>query len=261
MKVQHFLLFFLVCSVWGIPVWWNGLNTPWDNFGYDIGTSLGLNITFFDDFFTQCHSNHINVARFWLHCDGRASPLFHNDGSVSGLSSTFLSDLTTLVDMAEENNVVLLITLWSFDMCNQEVPTGLHVDLISNSTKTQTYLDNALHPMLISLQNYTNVVWEVINEPEWCIQETPSSTTTSVPLIDMQRFVSLIVNEVHQYSSQKITVGSASLKWNSDVKPAVGNWWKDSELQEGAYLDFYQSKIKKYTFFKNVINLIFSSLL
>ena len=233
----------LLFSVSSSPsVWWNGLNVAWDNFGYDIGTPMGLNTTFFQSFYESCEENKINAARFWLHCDGRASPLFNEDGSVSGLSSTFLSDLSTLVGMAEKSNVVVLVTLWSFDMCNQEVPTGLHVDLISNSTKTQSYLDNALQPILRAMTDFPNIVWEVINEPEWCINETPPSTTTSVSLSDMQRFVSMIVNEIHQNSNQKVTVGSASLKWNSDVSPAVGNWWSDSSLQQGAYLDFYQGK-------------------
>ena len=231
----------------GSSAWWNGLNVPWDNFGYDIGTSTPFNTSWFQQFFSDCDANDVNSVRFWLHCDGRGSPLFYSDGEVSGLSSTFLSNLNTLVNMAKQSNVVILITLWSFDMCNQEVSNGLHPDLISNQTKTTTYLNNALIPMLNSIGTFDNVIWEVINEPEWCISETPPSTLVSVPLQQMQRFVAMIANTIHTHSSQKVTVGSASLKWNSDVSPAVGNWWSDSGLKaaysaSGSYLDFYQSK-------------------
>jgi len=227
--------------VHGAPdVWWNGLNVPWDSFGYDIGTSVGYNTTWFGQFYDACEANHINSARFWVHCDGRASPYFDSSGYVTGLSSTFLSDLQHAIQQAEKTQTVLLITLFSFDMCNQEVSTGLHVDLIQDESKTQSYVQQALIPILRNVSGYQNVVWEVINEPEWCIQETPSTTSYSVPLNDMQRFVSLIANAIHAYSPHKVTVGSASLKWNSDVSPAVGNWWKDAALQQGASLDFYQ---------------------
>lgn len=226
--------------------WWNGLNIPWNDFGYDIGDG-DYNSSWFQTFFDTCDSNDVNSARFWVHCDGRGSPNFDSSGNVSGLSSTFLSDLENLIQRAEKSNVVMLITLWSFDMCNQEVSNGLHVDLISDQSKTQSYINNALIPILKSVGNYTNVVWEVINEPEWCIQETPPSTLTSVPLSQMQRFVAMIASAIHQNSNQKVTVGSASLKWNSNVSPAVGNWWQDSSLQsafnsQSSYLDFYQSK-------------------
>lgn len=148
--------------------------------------------------------------------------------------------------MAESSNVVIIITLWSFDMCNQEVQNGLHSDLISNVTKTQSYIENALIPIIQATSQYPNIVYEVINEPEWCINETPPSTLTSVPLSQMQRFVGMIASAIHSYSSSlKVTVGSASLKWNSNVSPAVGNWWSDDALQSAtsspsAYLDFYQ---------------------
>ena len=234
-------------TAYNTTAWWNGLNIPWDNFGYDIGTSSGFNSGWFQTFFNDCQENNINSARFWIHCDGRGSPLFDQSGMVSGLSSTFLSDLTELVQMAEKADVVILLTLWSFDMCNQEVSNGLHSDLISNQTKTQSYIDNALNAMVSLISNYDNVVWEVINEPEWCIQQTPPSTLTSVPLNEMQRFVAMIASAIHQQSNykQKVTVGSASLKWNSNVSPAVGNWWNDSSLQSAyssssGYLDFYQ---------------------
>ena len=225
-------------------VWWNGLNVPWDNFGMDIGTSERYNSTWFGSFYQQTEANHINSVRFWVHCDGRGSPLFYSDGAVKGLSSTFLTDLQRAAKQAENANAVLLVTLFSFDMCNEETSAGTHISLISDEAFTRSYLIKALRPMVQSLNDSKNVVWEVINEPEWCIKETPASTLHSVRLSQMQRFVSLITNEIHAHSSHKVTVGSASLKWNSDVLPAVGNWWKDTSLQYGASLDFYQSRFK-----------------
>jgi len=224
--------------------WWNGLNVPWNNFGYDIGTGE-FNSTWFKTFFTTCKNNHVNSARFWVHCDGRGSPSFAKDGSVSGLSSTFLSDIKALATIAKENEVVLLLSLWSFDMFKGGAPNGLHPDLVTDVSKTQSYIDNALVPMINALNGFDNIVYEVMNEPEWGIKG-PGNTKVQVPLIDMQRFHSMIAEAVHVHSSAAVTTGSACLKWNSAaIPPAEANYWNDTALtsaykSEKGTLDFYQ---------------------
>jgi len=222
--------------------WFNGINIPWNQFGYDIGSAY--NYGWFETFFQACQANHINSARFWLHCDGRASPTFNSNGDVTGLPSTFISDLTNLTTLAKSYDVLLMITLWSFDMCKQEIANGFHPDLISDQSKTQSYITNALMPILHALNGFDNVVYEVINEPEWCIKETPGTTPTMVPLVQMQRFVGMIASAIQKNSPHKVTVGSASLKWDSNTNPpAAGNWWSDAAIGQGypgGRLNFYQ---------------------
>ena len=71
--------------------------------------------------------------------------------------------------------------------------TGTHADLISSESKTQTYIDNALKPMLTLLSAIksatSSIVIEIINEPEWCMNEVPCDTDDCVDAVDMQRFV------------------------------------------------------------------------
>jgi len=164
---------------------------------------------------------------------------------VSGLSSSFNSDLVSLITAAKQHNVVVLICLWSFDMCKTETSNSMHIDLISNADHTKSYITKALVPMLQAVKSYNNIAWEIINEPEWCVKETPGTTPQMVPLVEMQRFTGMIAEAIHQNSPQKVTTGSACLKWNSDKSPAVGNWWSDSALQKAypsstGHLDFYQ---------------------
>jgi len=102
------LFLFFVCS-FAAPAWFNGANVPWDHFGYDIGTG-SFDTNWFRTFFQTCQTNHINSARFWVHCGGNATPSFNTDGSVKGLSGTFISDLTTLVSMAKNYSVVMVIS-------------------------------------------------------------------------------------------------------------------------------------------------------
>jgi len=225
-------------------VWWNGLNIPWNDFGYDIGTS-SYNQGWFQTFFQTCQQNHVNSARFWLHCDGRASPNFDSNGYVTGLSSTFLPQLTSFLSLARQYNVVILLTLWSFDMFKQEVPNGLHADLVSDMAKTRSYIQYALIPILAAARGYDNLAIEVINEPEWAIQG-PGNTKVQVPLNQMQRFTAMLAEAVHQNSAFKVTTGSASLKWDSaQDPPAAGNWWNDTQLYSAypsatGHLDFFQ---------------------
>jgi len=236
------LLLLTVCSA-APPAWFNGANVPWDHFGYDIGTG-SFDANWFKTFFQTCQTNHINSARFWLHCGGGGSPQYNSDGSVKGLSSTFLSDLTTLVGMAKNYSVVMVIALWSFDMFKNNPP---HNDLVADPTKTTSYINNALVPMVKALEPYENVIWEIMNEPEWAINETPCQTNTCVSLKQMQRFHGAIAEAIHTYSAtHPVTTGSSCLKWNSDANPpALGNWWSDAALKSAypsntGVLDFYQ---------------------
>ena len=62
----------------------------------------------------------------------------------------------------------------------------------------------------------------------------------------MQKLTGWMAAIVHKYSDKMVTTGSASIRWNSDVAPSVGNWWSDKALakatdgMKGAYLDYYQ---------------------
>jgi hypothetical protein len=78
-----------------------------------------------------------------------------------------------------------------------------------------------------------------MNEPEWSIENG------EVTRAELQRFIAMLAAAGHQNSGKMVSTGSAALKWNSDVWPAVGNWWSDAALQAQfasteAYLDFYQ---------------------
>jgi len=61
----------------------------------------------------------------------------------------------------------------------------------------------------------------------------------------MQRFAGKIAAAIHNSSDQKVTMGSASIMWNSYSYNASANYWDDQALISAAedslaYLDFYQ---------------------
>jgi hypothetical protein len=224
--------------------WFNGMNVPWNNFGADVGGTYDA--AWFDTFFTMCNNNGINSARYWLHANGYKTPVFNADGSVQGLTASFLSDLTKLADQSKAKKIVLQIALWSFDMCkNSGSCCPPRTSLITDATHSQSYIDKALIPMLNVLKNYDHVIIEVANEPEWCIRG-PGNTDQQADLSQWQRFTAMIAAAVHSHSKLKVTTGASALKWNSDaVPPAEANYWSDRALRAAynnnpnATLDFY----------------------
>jgi hypothetical protein len=182
---------------------------------------------------------------------------------VTGLDDGFLDDLADAVRLAGEHDIYLVPNLWSFDMLKADSNpwengehAGGHRDLIVDAAKRQSFIDNALLPMLrqpvpgtpYTIGTHPNVLgWDIINEPEWAIAESgavDSVIPNPVSLSEMQRFVAEIAGAIHRNSNQLVTVGSASMKWNSDsALGAVGNWWNDAALtayDPQGYLDFYQ---------------------
>ena len=236
----------------------NGINVPWNQFGSDAGSHYQwghlYNSAWFETFFTQCQQYGVNCVRLWIHCDGRSSPEFNDSGSVTGLDATFLPDFTDILARGQAHNVMVMPCLWSFDMTKDNTGSagkygGKHSDLIRSVQKTQSYIDNALIPMVTRFANTPNLfAWEIINEPEWSVSDIGAGGAGDMVLkVEMQRFCGMIASAIHANSNKMVTVGSAALKWCSPrVGPAVLNMWSDSALKAAcgndakAVLDFYQ---------------------
>jgi hypothetical protein len=145
----------------------NGVNVPWNNFGSDVGThyqwGASYSPSFFTTFFQQCQSYGVNCVRLWIHCDGRTSPEFDNNGNVTGLDTNFFSNFDDIFRIAALNNVMIMPCLWSFDMTKDFTGTagkyaGLHASLIQDTNKTRSYINNALVPMAKRYANTCNLL-------------------------------------------------------------------------------------------------------
>jgi hypothetical protein len=142
-------------------------------------------------------------------------------------------------------------------MCNADSAWGkyggMHADLIQDTNKTRSYINNVLVPMVARYANQCNLLaWEIINEPEWVtdVSGNNANITQHVTIAEMQRFVGMLAEAIHKNSNKMVTVGSASIKYNSDkydiinLALCVGNLWKDAAIQAAynkplAHLDFY----------------------
>lgn len=256
------------CGSWFL----SGANVPWQNggFGADFGTveewgQHTYSHTDAEQMFVTLQANGANSVRWWVFADGRGAPEFDSNsgGRVNGLDSNFLPSMEDAIRLASKYNIYLVFNLWSFDMLFDDSTAGEkgehaggHRDLIVDANIRQSFINNALLSILqhpISGTRYTigthpNVIaWDIINEPEWGITESGavnSNISQPVSLVEMRRFVAEVSAAIHRNSNQLVTLGSASMKWNSDgALGAVGNWWSDAALTPFASdgnLDFYQ---------------------
>lgn len=240
----------------------NGLNVPWNHFGGDFGTHIWWGAMYdgdwFDNFFKECSEHGANVVRLWIHCDGRTSPMFLEDGTPAGLEPGFFVDMDDMFRRAKKYNVMVMPCIWSFDMCKNFPDAGpnggRHHDMLIEDSKMEAYITKVWEPLVKRYANECALFsWEVCNEPEWALDRSEIGDTNwtyrsdhVVPIERMQKLTGWMAAIVHKYSDKMVTTGSASIRWNSDVAPSVGNWWSDKALakatdgMEGAYLDYYQ---------------------
>jgi hypothetical protein len=179
----------------------------------------------------QCSTR---AVRVFIFTDGRASPDFTPDGDVVGFDEYFFSDFDALLATARQANVLLIPVLLDFSWFDTPqvvsgVQLGGHSDVVRNATKRQRFLDHVLKPLVERYHDEPQILaWEIINEPEWAMQEVPKDFQIGDPvtIAEMQSFVQLCAQTIHASTSNNVTVGSARRMWL--------NYW------QGLGLDLYQ---------------------
>ena len=238
----------------GKEVFLNGVNMPWNEFGWDFGEhhewGIGYDSTYFENTFTELEEHGVNSIRMWIHCDGRANPNFDEDGFVTGLDAMMLDQLNDFIKRADAHNLMVILTLWSHDMLENHTKeaglyAGQHKDLILDKAKRHSYIDNALIPIVQGLNHHCNILaWEVFSEPEWCMKILGGGyTNQKVIAEDMQIFIGECIAAIRTNSSHQITVGSAYPCGNDYDKNK--NYWHETEFERlgfdcnDVHVDFY----------------------
>jgi len=229
-------------KLWGESYWYLlGANYPWFNHGHDFGTtawghdgvSNETSSKQIDTDFAYLKSQGVHGVRWFLFGDCRAAPEFDANGKISGFDEYFYPDLDAALAIAHKHDIYLILVLLDFNLAEKAkdingVQLGGRSQVISDPTIKQSFLDNAIRPLLKRYGNNRNIVaWEVMNEPEGAMVIPGGKwVKESVSTAAMQSFVNDVVRYIHTYSSQLATVGSASRQWLVH--------WTSSKL------DFYQ---------------------
>ncbi len=201
----------------------SGGNVAWVNFARDIGPGA-TSLQTFDEIFRELKAHGGNAMRLWLHTTGAVTPAW--DGhAVVGPGDGAIEDLRAILDLAWKHGVGLQLCLWSFDMLrisNGPTITDRAYALLTDPALTQTYIDNALVPMVEALAQHPAVIaWEIFNEPEGMSEEFGWSFNRHVPMSAIQRFVNRTAGAIHRTApGALVTNGTWSFHALWDRPPA-----------------------------------------
>jgi hypothetical protein len=205
-----------------------GVNYPWLTYGTDFGSGGFGHLANPDqvkaDMATFANANvGGHVLRWWVWVDGRYDPLFGSNGQVTGFDPLFFSDLDTELQYAANNHIYLDLTLFDTSVLDAAqsvngVQEGGHQALATDPTVQQSFLDNALKPLLqhIAASSYKDYVlaYDIMNEPERLLPGGWGPSADFVTVSQMQTLVKNSASYIHTYGGGALaTVGSAAQTW------------------------------------------------
>lgn len=199
-------------KVRGTTQYVHGINAAWffNRYSTDLGLNPlnpgwgnGYNSTTVNNVFLDIKNMRCNVVRVWLFesCEGL---VFDSNGHVSGLQSTFLTNLDDLVTKANNHGLALELTFLNHTLVNefgQTLPNGATIkNFINDSTARQKLIDNAIKP--IAQRYYNNSTlrpaifgYDLINEANI------GADNGSYTWANMRTFASQAASAIHSVNS------------------------------------------------------------
>ena len=229
-----------------------GTNWAWHEFGADFGgisawnkKGVSQSPDVYQSDLAAMTAKKVNVIRWWMFPRLDSSGVtFGADDVPTGIGGTLVADLEKGLELAEQNDVYLMLTLFSFDNFNPtKDESGVHhvglQPMVVDADKRKRLLQNLVAHVAdaVEASRYKKraLAWDIINEPEWAMTGPnryggqsfePTSGLQAVTHSEMETFVSEAAAVLHSHSRAPVTVGSAAIKWASA--------WKHASL------DFYQ---------------------
>lgn len=233
----------------GQDLFLSGGNIAWLDFARDVGPGT-TRLSELETMFESVNGSGGNTMRFWVHITGANTPSW-NGNVVTGPGQGTVDDLRDILDAAWQNNVGLVLSLWSFDMLRISNGAGITdraEAMLEDSALTQHYIDNALIPIVEGLGNHPGIIaWEIFNEPEGMSNEFGWDFNHHVSMSAIQRFINQTAGAIRRTNpNAKITNGAWSFHSLANTSnPNSKNYYSDSELIAAGkdslgYLDFYQ---------------------
>lgn len=222
----------------GKEIFMNGANTPWNNWN-DFGGNYKS--SWWDAEFQRIKNTGGNSTRIWITCSGEVGVTISTDGTVTGATTAFWSNVDDMFQLAKKNKIYIKATLISFDhFKNSNGTYPRWRNMILSNDKVTSFVDNYAIPF-VKRYNDNPYLWavDICNEIEWVNQDAADG---NIAWNRLQYFVARVASAIHENSQVLVTLGSAAVKWNSDK--FEGNYWSDAKLKaqnnkDNARLDFY----------------------
>ncbi len=222
----------------GKEIFMNGANTPWNNWN-DFGGNYKS--SWWDAEFQRIKKSGGNSTRIWISCNGTVGLTISSDGTVTGATAAFWSNLDDMFQLASKNKIYIKATLISFDHFKDgNANCQRWRNMIQDNSKVASFADNYVIPF-VKRYGVNPYLWavDICNEIEWVNQDAADG---NIPWNRLQYFVAKVASAIHENSQVLVTLGSAAVKWNSPKGEA--NYWSDANLKaqypkDNARLDFY----------------------
>jgi hypothetical protein len=198
-----------------------GVNYAWYNWSYEFSdNNWASNFARIKSDIDTMSTKGVRALRWWVFPDLAYGPIWSgaNEGSLcTGLPDKWVDHMKETCDYALSKNVKIYWTITSFD-CARNDDSVDHDDIIDNPVVLQSFLDNAMKPILQKLGDHQGVMgWDIINEPEWIVNKAdngePNGKGESFPLSAMRNYIKTTCAYIHQYAKQPVSFGSANMKW------------------------------------------------
>lgn len=164
------------------------VNLPWLNYGQDFGQvspwswiGASKNRATLEVTFARLRQGGVQCVLWFLLCDGRSLDIDRN-GYVKGVGSKFFEDYDAALEVARKHRLgIIWVLIDHYFMYPPKEDNGAslfgNADIIEQSDKRQSFLSNALEPILRRYPYESQIVgWVLINEPENAIKQGYIST-------------------------------------------------------------------------------------
>ncbi len=234
------------CAASSAGVTWNcekrfmyGANWAWRSFAGDFGgvASWGLagvaaNPAPFSAGLAAMKAAGASVIRWWMFPRLVTDTIqWGSDGAPSGISQTLVADVQRALALADQNDVYIMLTPFSFDnfrptTTENGVFSRSLAPMVTDATLRQELMDTLLGPLAdaVAQSPYRKrlIAWDLMNEPEWAMTG-PSLTGDpdfpAQPGLDlvthaqMETFLGEAANLLRARSGALVSVGGAAIKW------------------------------------------------
>src|SRR5262245_1546265 len=195
-----------------------GYNFPWHQYNYDFGNDQHANVHYYasqiGSQLGDLQANGTHVTRWYVFNNATAYPLFDSQGRVSSLPSSFFQNFDDALALASARGIYLIPVL--LDTTLTETSGGApRATIITDPAVRQSYLDNALKPLLQRYATHPNILaWSIVNEPDWSTQGVHQDAQhISIPYATMQDFIRQNAQYIHTYATQQATLDGGGLPW------------------------------------------------
>ncbi|AUX24612.1 uncharacterized protein SOCEGT47_051510 [Sorangium cellulosum] len=233
-----------------------GVNYAWRDFGADFsgqrqwsqaGVSGKRDQVLADLRDMRAHG--VDVVRWWIYPRFQGEAVtFDGQGDPTGLGGTSKQDLLAALELADQAEVNVMFTLFSFDgfyKTTHNPPTGLSVasmgPIVADPARRAKLIENVVRPIAQTVASSPHrdrmIAWDVINEPEWAMTgpslyggdppfEGDASKFDLVTHAQMEALAKESAAVLREETGAPVSVGSAAIKW--------GQAWTHADV------DFYQ---------------------